>query len=124
MLREVRRSHRWHLQSDFGIAPVPDIANVIRGRSVPAASSSAFEKRRPGDGSLLCTAPRSTTDDVQAAVAAARTAQPGWAARTPVERGQFVRELTLALLARREEAAEIVMEETGKSRELALGEVD
>src|SRR4029079_13785153 len=60
----------------------------------------------------------------EAAVAAARSAQPGWAARTPVERGEVVRELALALQARREEAAAIVAEETGKALELALGEVD
>jgi len=112
------------LQSDFGIAAVPEIANVIAGRTVAASSSSTFEKRRPVDGSLLCTAPRSSAADVEAAVAAARAAQSDWASRTPVERGQLVRELTLALHARRGEAAETVMEETGKSRELALGEVD
>jgi acyl-CoA reductase-like NAD-dependent aldehyde dehydrogenase len=112
------------LQSDFSIASVPEIANVIAGRSVAAASSATFEKRRPGDGSLLCTAPRSTAEDAAAAVAAARAAQPEWAARTPVERGQLVREVTLALQARRDELAETVMDETGKSRELALGEVD
>ena len=57
-------------------------------------------------------------------MAAARAAQPGWAARTAVERGDVVRELALALHERREEAAEIVADETGKSLELALGETD
>jgi len=41
-----------------------------------------------------------------------------------VERGEIVRELALALRARREEAADIVTAETGKSMELALGETD
>jgi aldehyde dehydrogenase (NAD+) len=41
-----------------------------------------------------------------------------------VERGEIVRELALTLRARREEAAEIVAAETGKSIELALGETD
>jgi aldehyde dehydrogenase (NAD+) len=98
--------------------------NFIAGREVAAASGRTFEKLRPTDGSLLCEAPRSEAGDVVAAVAAARAAQPGWAARTPVERGQLVREIALALQARREELAEIVVEETGKSLELALGETD
>ena len=55
---------------------------------------------------------------------AARAAQPAWAERTPVERGEIVRELALALRARREEASAIVVEETGKPLELALGETD
>ena len=83
-----------------------------------------FEKLRPADGSVLCTAPRSGEPDVGAAVAAARSAQREWAARTPVERGEIVRELAFALRARRDEAAAIVADETGKALELALGEAD
>ena len=58
------------------------------------------------------------------AVSAARAAQPAWAERTAVERGDIVRELALLLRERREEAAAIVAEETGKPLELALGETD
>jgi aldehyde dehydrogenase (NAD+) len=66
----------------------------------------------------------STGADVGAAVATARTAQPGWAKRTPVERGALVREIALALQARRDEAAELVAAETGKPLQLAFGEAD
>jgi alpha-ketoglutaric semialdehyde dehydrogenase len=98
--------------------------NLIGGREAQASSGGTFEKLRPADASLLCTAPRSDAADVAAAVAAARAAQPGWAARTPVERGQLVRELAEALRGRREELAELVVAETGKPAELALGEAD
>jgi aldehyde dehydrogenase (NAD+) len=67
---------------------------------------------------------RSEAPDTAAAVAAARAAQKAWARRTPVERGELVRELALRLRERREEAAELVVEETGKSMQLALGEGD
>jgi alpha-ketoglutaric semialdehyde dehydrogenase len=66
----------------------------------------------------------STGADVDVAVATARGAQPGWAKRTPVERGALVREIALALQARREEAAELVAAETGKPLQLAFGEAD
>jgi len=101
-----------------------EIGNLIDGRWSEAAAGGRFEKLRPADGSVLCTAPRSDEPDVAAAVAAARSAQRAWAGRTPVERGEIVRELALALRARREEAAAIVAEETGKTLELALGEAD
>ena len=101
-----------------------DVANLIAGRFAASAADATFEKLRPADGSLVCSVPRSDGRDAEAAVAAAQAAQPEWAARTPVERGQLVRELALALQARRQEAAELVAEETGKSQELALGEVD
>src|SRR5438132_7967094 len=98
--------------------------NLLGGETVPAISGNSFDKLRPADGSRLCSVPRSGAADVGAAVEAARKAQPHWAARTAVERGELVREIALALLARREEAAEIVVAETGKPMELALGEAD
>jgi aldehyde dehydrogenase (NAD+) len=101
-----------------------EIQNIVGGSSVEAAGGGRFEKFRPADGSLLCTVARSGEADVAAAVASARAAQHSWAARTPVERGEIVRELALALRARCDEAAAIVAEETGKSIELALGETD
>ena len=106
------------------IASTPDIANLIAGSEVRASSGLTFEKLRPADGSRLCSVPRSDAEDVAAAVSAARTAQPGWAGRTPVERGKIVRELALALQASREDVARLVVEETGKPLDLALGETD
>ena len=105
-------------------AEVEKVENLVGGRSIPAASGGTFDKLRPADGSLLCRVPRSGAMEIEAAVTAARAAQAGWAAETPVERGRLVREIALALQARRDEAAELVAEETGKSIELALGEAD
>jgi alpha-ketoglutaric semialdehyde dehydrogenase len=98
--------------------------NVVRGRLGPASSGRTFEKLRPSDGSSLCAAPRSGADDVRAAVDAAGAVQAEWAARSPVERGRLVRDIALALQARRDELADVVVEETGKARELALAEAD
>jgi acyl-CoA reductase-like NAD-dependent aldehyde dehydrogenase len=103
---------------------VSEIQNIVDGRAMPAGTDQRFEKLRPADGSLLCAVMRSRKAEVDAAIAAARRAQPSWAARTPVERGELVRELALALRERRDEAAEIVAQETGKPTALALGEVD
>ena len=100
-----------------------EVRNLIGGERVPAGAGT-FEKLRPADGSLLCRVARSGADDVEAAVAAAVAAQREWAGRTPVERGELVREIALALRTRREEAAQLVAAETGKAMPLALGEVD
>jgi len=101
-----------------------EIPNLIAGAAVPAASGEWLEKLRPDDGSLLCRVASSGAEDVAAAVAAARAAQPGWSERTPVERGNIVRELALLLRERGEEASELVAAETGKPLELARGETD
>ena len=101
-----------------------EVLNLIGGQSAPQASGAVFEKRRPSDGELLYRVARSEAPDAAAAVAAARAAQKAWAGRTPVERGELVRELALRLRERREAAAELVVAETGKSMQLALGEAD
>jgi aldehyde dehydrogenase (NAD+) len=101
-----------------------EIGNLIGGSSPGPRSGRFFDKVRPADGTVICRVPRSEDEDVADAVAAAGDAQPRWAGLTPVERGRLVRELALALQARREEAAAVVADETGKAFELALGEAD
>ena len=100
------------------------ILNLVDGRAAPAASGESLEKLHPADETLLCRVARSGAEDVAAAVAAARAAQPAWAERTAVERGDIVRALALLLRERRGEASAIVAEETGKPLELAQGETD
>jgi alpha-ketoglutaric semialdehyde dehydrogenase len=100
------------------------IPNLIDGVDCPAGSGGWLEKHRPADGTLLCRLARSGAEDAVAAVAAARRAQPCWAERTPVERGDLVRDIAFALRDRREELSAVVAEETGKSMALALGETD
>src|SRR3954452_975505 len=102
-----------------GTVMVRTVSNLVGGAEAPADSGDTFDKLRPADGELLCRVSRSGAADVEAAVAGACAAQPGWARRTPVERGELVRELALVLRARREEAAEIVAAETGKPLDLA-----
>ncbi len=100
------------------------VPNHVDGQDAPAASGEWLDKHRPADGSLLCRLARSGGRDVDAAVAAARRAQPDWAARTAVSRGDLCREIALALRERREELSELVAAETGKSLEAAQGETD
>src|SRR5690349_17975631 len=100
------------------------VGNLIDGALIPASETGTFAKRSPSDGAVLCEVPRSAKPDVDAAVGAAERAQPEWAARTAVERGELARELALALRDRREEAAKLVADETGKPMQLALGETD
>jgi aldehyde dehydrogenase (NAD+) len=101
-----------------------DIPNLVAGEAAPPSSGAWLDKLRPADGSHLCRVARSGAADVEAAVSAARAAQPAWAERTPVERGDLLRDLALLLRERREEASAAVVEETGKPLELAHAETD
>jgi acyl-CoA reductase-like NAD-dependent aldehyde dehydrogenase len=100
------------------------VPNLIDGADAPAASGEWLEKRRPATGEPLCRLARSGAADVDAAVAAAVRAQPAWAERTVVERGDIVREFALALRTQRDELADVVVAETGKPEALALAEAD
>jgi alpha-ketoglutaric semialdehyde dehydrogenase len=100
------------------------VPNLVGGEERPPANGTWLDKLRPADGTSLCRVARSDAEDAAAAVAAARAAQPEWAARTAVERGNIVRAIAELLRERREEASELVAAETGKSLELARGETD
>jgi alpha-ketoglutaric semialdehyde dehydrogenase len=101
-----------------------EVSNLIGGERLSAAGGEWLEKLRPSDGTPLCRVARSGVDDVARAVEAARAAQSRWAERTAVARGDVLRELALLVREHREDLAGIVVEETGKPLELALGEAD
>jgi aldehyde dehydrogenase (NAD+) len=98
------------------------VPNFINGQETGALGGARFEKRSPADGRLLVEVARSRAEDVRAAVAAARCAQPAWAEATVVSRGDLVRAIALGLRDRQEEVARLVARETGKSLKDARGE--
>jgi acyl-CoA reductase-like NAD-dependent aldehyde dehydrogenase len=98
------------------------IPNWIDGREQPALGGASFTKLRPTDGQPLCEVARSQEADVAAAVAAAKAAQPGWAATPAVQRGMLLHRIVVAMEQQREEIARIVAAETGKSYKESLGE--
>jgi acyl-CoA reductase-like NAD-dependent aldehyde dehydrogenase len=101
-----------------------EVPNIVAGEERPPAGGTWLHKTRPSDGEPLCRVARSGAGDAAAAVDAAIAAQPEWAARTAVERGNVVRAIAELLRERREEVSELVAAETGKPLELARGETD
>jgi aldehyde dehydrogenase (NAD+) len=98
------------------------IPNWINGEETAAVSGATFAKLSPHSGQELCQVSRSGAHDVKAAIRAARKAQTAWADITPVQRGDILRDITLAMRTHREEIANIVATETGMSFQAALGE--
>ncbi|GAB4428647.1 MAG: aldehyde dehydrogenase family protein [Chloroflexi bacterium OHK40] len=99
------------------------IPNWIDGREQEAADGGRFNKLRPTNGTILYSVARSRAADIHTAVAAARRAQPAWAATPAVQRGLLLHRLVVQLEQRRDEIAQIVAAETGKSLKEALAEV-
>lgn len=77
----------------------------------------------PVTGEPLCTLLAADAAEVDAAVAAAHEAFPGWRATPPPRRGELVRRLGDLLRAHKEDVADLVTAEAGKIRSEALGEV-
>ena len=100
------------------------IPNSIGGKDAAAADGRTFPKMDPATGRRLCEVARSAAGDVACAVDVARKAQPAWAATTVVKRGDILRQVALLMREHRGTLADLVAQETGKSKKDALGETD
>ncbi|MGO4187404.1 aldehyde dehydrogenase family protein [Pseudarthrobacter sp. TAF60_1] len=72
------------------------------------------EIKDPATGALVGRAPEHTTADLHAAIAAARTAQPGWGALTHTERSTYLNLAADAVEANAETLAVLLSREQGK----------
>jgi malonate-semialdehyde dehydrogenase (acetylating) / methylmalonate-semialdehyde dehydrogenase len=98
--------------------------NFVGGRWVPASAAEQLDVTNPATGELLARVPLSGRDDVEAAVAAARAALPGWRAVSVIKRAQFLFGLRQAMVDRAEELARSVTREMGKTIGDARAEVE
>jgi malonate-semialdehyde dehydrogenase (acetylating)/methylmalonate-semialdehyde dehydrogenase len=100
------------------------LPNYVAGRWTDAdAPEGALEDRDPATGEVAALVPLSGPGDVDAAVHAAREAQPAWRAVPPQRRARAVMALREALWARREDIARLVTADMGKTLDDARGEV-
>ncbi len=70
--------------------PVKRTAKLFIGGEFPRSESGRAYEVLSHDGRLLAWAARASRKDLRDAVRAARDAQPGWAGRTPYNRGQIL----------------------------------
>jgi aldehyde dehydrogenase (NAD+)/betaine-aldehyde dehydrogenase len=95
------------------IATKTDVTTAfIGGRHV--AASATYENLDPATGAVLGEVSRCDVGDVDRAVAAARAAQPGWAATKPEIRADLLQALAAAILANGDELTRLESEDTGK----------
>jgi malonate-semialdehyde dehydrogenase (acetylating)/methylmalonate-semialdehyde dehydrogenase len=99
------------------------LQNYIGGSFVDAAASETLADRDPATGELAARVPLSGAADVDAAVKAARQAQPGWREVAPQERARALLALRDALVRNREELTALVTADMGKTLSDANGEV-
>jgi len=98
--------------------------NFIGGQWVEPSTGEYFENRNPAKQSdLIGMWPRSSREDVDRAVAAARDAFPGWSRLPAPARGDILRKVGDLLTARKDEVARAATREMGKVLTETRGDV-
>ena len=96
-----------------------DLRNYIGGQFLTHSGGQWMENSEPATGSQICRIPLSDASDVDAAVGAARAAQPAWGSLSHSERADWLDRIADALEARYEEIAALESRDTGKPISLA-----
>jgi aldehyde dehydrogenase (NAD+) len=95
----------------------------IDGEFVDAASAGTFPVLDPATDELLADVQAAEAEDVERAIAAAREAQPAFAARPPRERGHLLMRVAEGIRERATELAETESRDTGKPLTQARADV-
>jgi len=102
---------------------VTEFKNFIGGEWVDAASGETFESTSPADGETIGIFPKSGSDDVDRAVAAAKKAFEDWRLVPAPKRGELLFAFARLLVEHKDELTELMTHEMGKVRAEAGGDV-
>jgi betaine-aldehyde dehydrogenase len=98
----------------FSAPTLPRIANLIDGAWVDGSGAEMIDVLNPATGETIATFAASTAEDVDRAVAAARTAQPGWAGKSARERSEILHAIAAEFADRLEEFTTLEVIDAGK----------
>ena len=99
------------------------VKNYIGGKWVEAQGGSTFDTSDPATLDVIAPVARSAADDVNAAVAAAKAAYPGWRNTPAPRRGEILFKLAHILAERKEELSRLMTREMGKTLTETRGDV-
>jgi acyl-CoA reductase-like NAD-dependent aldehyde dehydrogenase len=104
---------------------VRTLENFVGGEWIPSTADSARPIVSPVTGETIAEAPNATAEDIDRAVAAARAAQPKWAALSAWDRAKVCHAIADLIDERRENFARELSLEQGKPYAAeALGDID
>ena len=95
----------------------------VGGKWVTASDAGRFDVLDPATGAVIASVANGTEADAIAAVDAAHAAAEAWAATSPRQRGEILRQAWELMTARGEELARLITLENGKALADARGEV-
>jgi aldehyde dehydrogenase (NAD+) len=103
---------------------IPD-KMFINGKWVDSRSAQRIPDVNPSTEEIITGVPRGNADDIDSAVSAAQSAyECAWSEITPAERGRMIYRLAEAILAARQELAELETMDVGKPLRDSLGDIN
>jgi malonate-semialdehyde dehydrogenase (acetylating)/methylmalonate-semialdehyde dehydrogenase len=100
-----------------------DLGHFINGRAVPSTSGRKQPVYNPATGAVARSVCLGSVDEVNAAVAAARAAFPGWAETPPIRRARVLNAFLALMNQHKDKLAAMITSEHGKVFTDAQGEV-
>ncbi len=97
-------------------ATATKLKNFIDGEAVDPVDGQTEDVTNPATGEVIAEAPLSSKEDVDRAVAAARTAFEGWGTTTPADRAAALLRIADLIEDRAEEVADLESADAGKPR--------
>jgi alpha-ketoglutaric semialdehyde dehydrogenase len=97
--------------------------NYIGGEWVDAATDETFESTNPATGEVVGTFPKSSVEDVDRAVEAAKDAYESWHLVPAPKRAEILFRVGQRFIDRKDELTELMVQEMGKVRPEAGGDV-
>ncbi|WP_375424432.1 gamma-aminobutyraldehyde dehydrogenase [uncultured Friedmanniella sp.] len=98
------------------------VQNYVNGALVDSVATEFTELVDPTDGTVTGRSPKSTPEEVDAAVRAAEAAFPGWRRTTPSQRQLMLLQLADAIEAHSDELVELQSRNTGQVKALIASE--
>ncbi len=109
--------------AEFDVLPAGVPTQLLIGGKWLDSAAGTFDVLNPATGGVLATVPDGRIEHITAAVDAAATALPGWAATAPRERSELLRSTWALMQENREKLARLMTLEMGKTLADANAEV-
>ncbi|MBF5082374.1 aldehyde dehydrogenase family protein [Quadrisphaera sp. INWT6] len=120
-LTDVRRAGAGHALVEP--SDLPALKHSIAGEPTPSTATETIDVFNPSTGEKIAAVPAGTTEDVDAAVAAALSASPGWASTTPKERSLALLRIADRVEQNAEALARLESFDTGKPLSVSRDDV-
>src|SRR5438093_2202911 len=118
-----RRTRRLSKLASVALTGTKTFQNYVGGEWCDAASGETFESVNPATGDTIGTFPRSSAEDVDRAVAAAKEAYEDWRLVPAPKRGEILYRFANLLMEEKDDLTDLMAREMGKVKAEAGGDV-